>query len=72
MVKIQAPIRLFVLLPFTLTKSSVASTRVSGAGADLNPFSSTVPCKTCAGAIPETAPRGEAVTPVGVMSNVFG
>lgn len=49
-----------VLLSFA-TAASAQSTRtwVSGVGDDVNPCSRTAPCKTWAGAISKTAPKGE-------------
>src|SRR5215475_14700202 len=51
-----------LLLPFLASAPAQAQatrTWVSGVGDDANPCSRTAPCKTFAGAISKTAPRGE-------------
>ena len=65
-------VRVFVVLVFTLAFASLAQgqatrTWVSGVGDDVNPCSSTAPCKTFAGAISKTAEGGEidALDPAG-------
>ena len=60
----RTPLRMFVLLAFTVALSAVAHaqatrTWVSGVGDDVNPCSRTAPCKTFAGAISKTADKGE-------------
>ena len=49
----------FVLLASSLANAQVSRTFVSGVGSDANPCTRTAPCKTFAGAIAKTAPKGE-------------
>jgi hypothetical protein len=50
---------LFVTLQATPAQAQATRTWVSGVGDDANPCSRTAPCKTFAGAISKTAPKGE-------------
>src|SRR5262245_17083357 len=56
-----------ILMTSTAAHAQATRTWVSGVGDDANPCSRTAPCKTFAGAISKTAPRGEinALDPAG-------
>lgn len=49
----------FTMMVATMLNAQATRTWVSGVGDDVNPCSRTAPCKTFAGAISKTAPKGE-------------
>jgi len=58
----RALIVLFIFSIATMANAQATRTWVSGVGDDANPCSRTAPCKTYAGAISKTAPKGEIST----------